>query len=84
MLEGVSERFDVEDCFQILRAVSQEVCPTVVSMFFDVTHRHESHSDFCEKDLCVFCRYVEQRERRVRCDKISEYGLLNDGIPLFF
>ena len=28
-----------EDCFRILRAVSQEACPTVVSMVFDVGER---------------------------------------------
>ena len=37
MLERASDDFDVRDCFEILRAVSQEVCPTVVSMVFDVT-----------------------------------------------
>lgn len=37
MLEEAGEDFDVLDCFQILKAVSQEVCPTVVSMVFDVT-----------------------------------------------
>ena len=31
--------FDVEDCFEILKTVSQEVCPTVVSMVYDVTER---------------------------------------------
>ena len=31
-----TDDFDVEDCFEILKAVSQEVCPTVVSMAFDV------------------------------------------------
>ncbi len=31
--------FDVPDCFAILRAVAQEVCPTVVSMVFDVQTR---------------------------------------------
>ena len=39
MLREVSEDFDVKDCFAVLRAVSQEVCPTVVSMVFDVTER---------------------------------------------
>ena len=29
--------FDVDDCFELLRGVSQTVCPTVVSMVFDVT-----------------------------------------------
>ena len=37
MLEEASDEFDVSDCFEILKAVSQEVCPTVVSMVFDVT-----------------------------------------------
>lgn len=37
MLEEASDDFDVRDCFDILQAVSQEVCPTVVSMVFDVT-----------------------------------------------
>ncbi|MBQ2276222.1 MAG: hypothetical protein U0L23_02355 [Lachnospiraceae bacterium] len=37
MLDGASDDFDVNDCFEILKAVSQEVCPTVVSMVFDVT-----------------------------------------------
>ena len=37
MLEEASDDFDVEDCFRILKAVSQTVCPTVVSMVFDMT-----------------------------------------------
>ena len=37
MLENASDDFDVKDCFEILKKVSQEVCPTVVSMVFDVT-----------------------------------------------
>ena len=36
-MEEATDDFDVSDCFQILKAVSQEVCPTVVSMVFDVT-----------------------------------------------
>ena len=36
MLDAASDDFDVDDCFDILKAVSQEVCPTVVSMVFDV------------------------------------------------
>ena len=35
MLEQASDDFDVKDCFAILRKVSQEVCPTVVSKVFD-------------------------------------------------
>ena len=37
MLKDATDDFDVSDCFEILRSVSQEVCPTVVSMVFDVT-----------------------------------------------
>ena len=39
MLADSSCGFDVSECFEVLRAVSQEVCPTVVSMVFDVTER---------------------------------------------
>ena len=37
MLREATESFDVSDCFEILRAVAQEVCPTVVSMVYDVS-----------------------------------------------
>lgn len=36
MILAATEDFGEEDCFGILRAVAQEVCPTVVSMVFDV------------------------------------------------
>ena len=39
LLRGAPEDFDAEDCFAVLRAVSQTVCPTVVSMVFDVGER---------------------------------------------
>ncbi len=39
MLKNTSGGFDVKDCFEILKAVSQEVCPTVVSMVYDVSER---------------------------------------------
>ena len=39
MLEKAADDFDAEDCFEILKAVAQEVCPTVVSMVYDVTDR---------------------------------------------
>ena len=39
MLRGASDDFGVRDCFAVLRAVAQEVCPTVVSMVFDVRER---------------------------------------------
>lgn len=35
MLRNASDDFDASDCFAVLRAVSQEVCPTVVSMVFE-------------------------------------------------
>ena len=37
MLRRASDDFDVRDCFRILKATAQELCPTVVSMVFDVT-----------------------------------------------
>lgn len=46
MLEKATDTFDVDDCFEILKAVSQEVCPTIVSMVFDVTERKVY---WCEK-----------------------------------
>jgi len=39
MLKQADDTFDVRDCFEILQAVSQAGCPTVVSMVFDVTER---------------------------------------------
>ena len=34
-LEAADHNFGVEDCFDLLKATSQEVCPTVVSMVYD-------------------------------------------------
>ncbi len=34
MLEEAEDDFDVPDCFRILQAAAQEVCPTVVTMVF--------------------------------------------------
>ena len=39
MLRNAGDGFDVPDCFAVLKAVSQEICPTVISMVFDVTER---------------------------------------------
>ncbi|MBQ7567030.1 MAG: hypothetical protein IJT18_07910 [Oscillospiraceae bacterium] len=39
MLEAAPDDFDIPDCFAVLKAVSQTVCPTVVSMAFDVAAR---------------------------------------------
>lgn len=37
MLENGNDDFDVSDCFEVLRETAQTICPTVVSMVFDVT-----------------------------------------------
>ena len=39
LLTAAKDDFDVDDCFAVLRAVAQNVCPTVVSMVFDVKER---------------------------------------------
>ena len=39
MLENSTDAFDIQDCFSILKAVSQTICPTVVSMVSDVTEK---------------------------------------------
>lgn len=45
LLSRASEDFDAGDCFAVLRAVSQEVCPTVVSMVFEPA---EGRVHWCE------------------------------------
>ena len=39
MLENADARFYVRDCYEVLKKTAQTVCPTVVSMVFDVTDR---------------------------------------------
>lgn len=39
LLENAEDDFDEKDCFEVLKAAAQTVCPTVVSMVFDVTER---------------------------------------------
>lgn len=39
MLKAAPYDFDVTDCFDILKRAAQTVCPTVVSMVYDVTDR---------------------------------------------
>lgn len=46
MIENSNESFDFKDCFNILKDVSQIICPTVVSMVFDVG---ENKVYWCEK-----------------------------------
>ncbi|MBQ7992636.1 MAG: hypothetical protein IJ252_06375 [Solobacterium sp.] len=36
MIQSASDDFDVQDCFAVLKDVSQTVCPTVVSMVYEV------------------------------------------------
>lgn len=38
-LKEADESFDVKDCFDVLRQVSQTVCPTVVSMVYDTEEK---------------------------------------------
>ena len=45
MLKKADENFDVKDCFAILKENTQTVCPTVVSMVYDVT---ENKVYWCE------------------------------------
>ncbi len=58
MLDKATDDFDVEDCFEILKEVSQEVCPTVVSMVYDVTERKVF---WCEN------RNWDKKERKMKC-----------------
>ena len=57
MLKDAPDDFDVSDCFDILKTVAQDVCPTVVSMVFDVTDRkvywceNKNWSDVQEKNF---------------------------------
>ena len=37
MLKVSNDNFDVRDCFDVLKAASQTVCPTVVSMVYDAS-----------------------------------------------
>lgn len=39
IIENASDEFDVEDCFRLLKEVSQTVCPTMVSMVYDVNNK---------------------------------------------
>ena len=38
MLEEIKDDFKISDCFEILKETAQIVCPTVISMVFDVTN----------------------------------------------
>ena len=60
MLRDAADDFDTDDCFGVLRAVSQETCPTVVSMVFDVGERIVS---WCENRQWDSVRTVKLKER---------------------
>lgn len=61
------------DCFNILKACSQEVCPTVVSMVFDA---EEMKVYWCENRQWD---KVESKELYVDGGLRSEIALLNDN-----
>ena len=35
----IHQEMEIQDCFAVLKAVSQEVCPTVVSMVYDLNEK---------------------------------------------
>ena len=39
MIQALGDDFFADDCFTVLKEVSQEVCPTVVSMVYDVSDK---------------------------------------------
>ena len=60
MIKHSNESFDVKDCFDILKTVSQTVCPTVVSMVFDVSDNvvywceNRQWEDIKQKNIEIF------------------------------
>ena len=68
MLRNAADDFDVSDCFAVLRAVSQQVCPTVVSMVFDVS---ENTVYWCEDRQWDSVRRVQlSRSQTERSDSV--------------
>lgn len=63
MLRGGPDDFGVSDCFAVLRAVAQEVCPTVVSMVFDVGERTVYWCENREWDAIRTFRLGEGRQK---------------------
>ena len=61
MLKNSSDDFGVKDCLSVLQAVSQTVCPTVVSMVFDVQERM---AYWCENRKWDYIKTVELNEGR--------------------
>ncbi len=48
MLKESGENFDVQDCFAVLKAASQTVCPTVVTIVYDAA---ENTAYWCENRM---------------------------------
>ena len=71
MLREAADDFDVEDCFAVLRAVSQTVCPTVVSMVFDVGARTVY---WCENRAWDEIRSLRLRERASEAGEEEQRG----------
>ena len=60
MLRDAPDDFGAEDCFAVLRAVSQEICPTVVSMVLDVQERTVY---WCENRVWDKVRTIRMKEK---------------------
>ena len=57
MMKGFKDKFDVTDCFSVLKATSQTVCPTVVSMVFDVQDKTVFWCEAREYDKIHTCSF---------------------------
>lgn len=69
MLEKKDEDFDVSDCFEILKETSQTICPTVVSMLFDI---EENIVYWCENREWNKVEKISMKEHTVTFEKIME------------
>ena len=59
ILEKENPDFDVDDCFNLLKEVSQTVCPTTVSMVYDATE----NKVYCFR-MCASERDIKNRVKR--------------------
>ena len=60
MIREAGDGFDVADCFGILKAVSQEKCPTVVSMVYDVSGKTVYWCEQRDWDNILSVRFLKQ------------------------
>lgn len=60
MIKNSNDNFDIKDCFNILKEVSQTMCPTVVSMVFDVM---DNVVYWCENKKWDVIKQKELQER---------------------